>query len=79
MKVVEFFASRTRLASVAALSTLLVGAMSAPLLPLALYPTLARPSISVSCNYPGVSAVELMNTVAGPMEEKVNGVRAWTT
>ena len=74
MKVVEFFASRTRLASVAALSTLLVGAMSAPLLPLALYPTLARPSISVSCNYPGASAVELMNTVAGPMEEKVNGV-----
>ena len=74
MRSVEFFASRPRLASVIALALLLVGAISAPLLPVALFPTLARPAISVSCNYPGASAVELMNTVAGPMEEKVNGV-----
>ena len=74
MNVVEFFASRPRLASVAALAVLIAGAISVPLLPVALYPTLARPAISVTCNYPGASAVELMNTVAGPMEEKVNGV-----
>jgi len=74
MKASEFFAARPRLAAVVALVALLAGALSAPLLPVALYPTLARPAISVSCNYPGASAVELMNTVAGPMEEKVNGV-----
>ena len=74
MKAVGFFAARPRLAAVVALVALLAGALSAPLLPVALYPTLARPAISVSCNYPGASAVELMNTVAGPMEEKVNGV-----
>ena len=74
MKVTSFFISRPRLAAVVALVILLAGALSAPLLPIALYPTLARPAISVSCSYPGANAVEVMNTVAGPLEEKVNGV-----
>ena len=65
---------RPRLAAVVALAVLLAGALSAYLIPVALYPTLARPAISVSCSYPGASAVELMNTVAGPLEEKINGV-----
>ena len=74
MKATAFFVSRPRLAAVVALVILLAGALSAPLLPVALYPTLARPAISVSCSYPGANAVEVMNTVAGPLEEKVNGV-----
>ncbi len=74
MKLSEFFASRPRLASVIAVVALIAGAMSARLLPVALYPTLARPAIGVSCTYPGANAIELMNTVAGPLEEKVNGV-----
>ena len=74
MKATEFFVSRPRLAAVAAIVILLAGALTAPLLPVALYPTLARPAISVSCSYPGANAVEVMNTVAGPLEEKVNGV-----
>ena len=57
-----------------ALVAVLAGLLSAPLLPVAMYPTLARPAISVSCSYPGANAVEVMNTVAGPLEEKVNGV-----
>ena len=65
---------RPRAAAVVALVALLAGALCAPLLPVALYPTLARPAISVSCTYPGANAVEVMNTVAGPLEEKVNGV-----
>jgi len=74
VKTSAFFVSRPRLAAVIALVVLLVGALAAPLVPVALYPTLARPSISVTCSYPGANAVEVMNTVAGPLEEKVNGV-----
>lgn len=66
--------ARPRLAVVAAILSVAVGAVSAWLVPVALYPSLARPAISVSCTYPGANAMELMNTVAGPIEEKVNGV-----
>ena len=74
MRATELFISRPRLAAVVALVVVMAGAFSAALLPVALYPTLARPAISVSCTYPGANAVEVMNTVAGPLEEKVNGV-----
>ena len=66
--------ARPRLAAVVALVILIAGALSMYLLPITLYPALARPAISVSCTYPGANAVEVMNTVAGPLEEKVNGV-----
>lgn len=52
----------------------MAGILSLALLPVNMYPTLARPAISVSCTYPGANAAEVMNTVAGPLEEKVNGV-----
>ena len=74
MKATRYLIARPRLATVVTLLVLLAGALSAYLLPVALYPTLARPAISVSCSYPGANAVELMNTVAGPLEEKINGV-----
>ena len=74
MKATEIFMARPRLAVVAAILSVAVGAVSAWLVPVALYPSLARPAISVSCTYPGANAMELMNTVAGPIEEKVNGV-----
>ena len=74
MKATRFLIARPRLAAVVALIILIAGALSMYLLPVTLYPALARPAISVSCTYPGANAVELMNTVAGPLEEKVNGV-----
>ena len=74
MRATEFLVARPRFAVVVALVVLIAGAIALPLLPVAMYPTLARPAISVSCSYPGASAAEVMNTVAGPLEEKVNGV-----
>ena len=74
MRATEFLVARPRFAVVVALVVLIAGAIAVPLLPVAMYPTLARPAISVSCSYPGASAAEVMNTVAGPLEEKVNGV-----
>ena len=43
-------------------------------LPVSQYPRLTPPSISVSYTYPGASAKEVMNTVAMPIEDQVNGV-----
>ena len=74
MKATEIFLARPRLAAVAALVAVLSGAVSCAFLPVSLYPSLVRPKVSVSCSYPGANAVELLNTVAGPLEEKVNGV-----
>ncbi|MBQ7234405.1 MAG: efflux RND transporter permease subunit, partial [Kiritimatiellae bacterium] len=74
MKVSDALVSRPRFAAVVATVTVVAGVLAAIRIPMAMYPTLARPSISVSCTYPGANAVELMNTVAGPLEEKINGV-----
>ena len=57
-----------------AVYAVIAAALSVPTVPVALYPSVARPAISVSCTYPGANAREVMNTVAGPIEEKVNGV-----
>ena len=74
MKATDTFIAHPRLAAVVAIIAVVAGAASAWFIPVSLYPSLARPAISVSCTYPGANAMELMNTVAGPIEEKVNGV-----
>ena len=74
MRVSDVLASRPRAAAVLAIATVVAGVLAAVRIPMAMYPTLARPAISVSCSYPGANAIELMNTVAGPLEEKINGV-----
>ena len=43
-------------------------------LPLAQYPQITPPSITVSCTYPGASAQVVAESVAAPIEQQVNGV-----
>lgn len=43
-------------------------------LPVSQYPEVSPPRISVSCSYPGANAREVMNTVAAPLEDEMNGV-----
>ena len=74
MSATEVFRARPRLAAVVAILAVVAGVSCAGLLSVALFPSLARPAISVSCSYPGANAVEVINTVAGPLEEKINGV-----
>ena len=73
----DFFARRSRLVLALALAALVAGGLSLASLPMAFYPTVARPTISVSCTYPGANAREVMNTVAGPLEDRVNGVEGF--
>ncbi len=66
--------ARPRAAIAVVIVVLLVGVYSAFRMPVALYPSVVRPTVNVACDYPGASAREVMNTVAGPIEDQVNGV-----
>ena len=73
----DIFLGRPRLVAAIVIAILVAGALSVASLPIAFYPTVARPTISVTCSYPGANAVEVMNTVAGPLEDRVNGVEGF--
>src|SRR5215813_8463832 len=70
----KFFIERPVLANVLAIVFVLVGGVSLFRLPIAQYPNIVPPTISVTTIYPGASADTVMNTVALPIEEQVNGV-----
>lgn len=70
----KFFIDRPVLANVLAIVFVLVGAVSLYRLPIAQYPNVVPPTISVTTRYPGASATTVMNTIALPIEQQVNGV-----
>jgi multidrug efflux pump len=69
----SFFIDRPVFAWVIALLICLIGAISIPFLPVAQYPIIAPPSISVSTQYPGASPENLYNSVTRLIEEELNG------
>jgi multidrug efflux pump len=69
----SFFIDRPVFAWVIALFTCLMGAIAIPLLPVAQYPIIAPPSISISTSYPGSSPENLYNSVTRLIEEELNG------
>ena len=68
------FVERPRFAMVIAICLTIAGVMSIMNLPVSQYPRLTPPTISVTYNYPGANAKEVMNTIAMPIEDEVNGV-----
>jgi hydrophobic/amphiphilic exporter-1 (mainly G- bacteria), HAE1 family len=70
----RFFIDRPVLANVLALVFVLIGLVSLVQLPSAQYPNVVPPTVQVTTRYPGASAVTLVNTVALPIEQQVNGV-----
>jgi HAE1 family hydrophobic/amphiphilic exporter-1 len=70
----EFFIRRPIVAIVIAILTVLLGAYSLLKLSFEQYPFLAPPTIRVTANYPGASAVAVEQSVATPVEQEVNGV-----
>ena len=68
------FVERPRFAMVIAIVLTMAGVMAIKWLPISQYPRLTPPSISVTYNYPGANAKEILNTVAMPIEDEVNGV-----
>ena len=70
----RMFVERPRFAMVIAVTLTIGGVMSMLSLPISQYPQLTPPEIRVTYNYPGANAREVMNTIATPVEDEVNGV-----
>src|SRR5579862_2801138 len=70
----KFFIERPVLANVLAILMILIGAVALYDLPVAQYPDVVPPTVQVTTRYPGASARTLMDTVALPIEQQVNGV-----
>ncbi|WP_454683634.1 efflux RND transporter permease subunit [Ancylobacter moscoviensis] len=70
----RFFIERPVLANVLALVFVLIGGVALIKLPVAQYPNVVPPTVQVTTLYPGASARTLIDTVALPIEQQVNGV-----
>lgn len=70
----EFFLKRPRFAVVIAIVMCLAGGVALKTLPVALYPEITPPVVTVAAKYPGASADVIAKTVAIPIEKEVNGV-----
>jgi len=70
----RFFIDRPIFAWVLSIIMVLAGTVCVFTLPIAQYPPIVPPTIQVTANYPGSSAVTLADAVAQPIEEQVNGV-----
>ncbi len=71
----KFFIDRPVLANVLAILFVLIGGVALFALPVSQYPNVVPPTVSVTTSYPGASAQTVMNTVALPIEQQVNGVQ----
>jgi len=70
----RFFIDRPILSIVISLLFILAGSIAMSVLPVAQFPELVPPTVSVKTNYPGASAEVVANTVAAPLEQAINGV-----
>ena len=71
---VDFFIRRPVFATVCALLIILGGAISIPSLPIAQFPQLAPPQVTVSSFYIGANAQTVESAVTIPLEQSINGV-----
>ena len=70
----RFFIARPVLSNVLALVFILIGLVALIQLPTSQYPNVVPPTVQVTTLYPGASARTLIDTVALPIEQNVNGV-----
>jgi hydrophobic/amphiphilic exporter-1 (mainly G- bacteria), HAE1 family len=72
--IAKFFIERPVLANVIAILMVVIGAVALYRLPVAQYPDVVPPTVQVTTRYPGASARTVIDTVALPIEQQVNGV-----
>ncbi len=70
----KFFIERPVLANVIAVLMVVIGAVALYRLPVAQYPDVVPPTVQVTTRYPGASARTVIDSVALPIEQQVNGV-----
>jgi len=74
MTISRFFIDRPVYAAVLSILLVVVGLIAYRGLPVAQYPDVAPPTITVTTQYPGANARTVADTVATPIEQEVNGV-----
>ena len=74
----NLFIRRPILATVCSLLIILAGAIAIPNLPIARYPELAPPSVTVTAFYTGANAQAVESAVTTPLEQAINGVEGMT-
>jgi len=70
----NFFLHRPVFAGVCSIIIVLAGIAAFIILPVAQYPDIVPPSVTISATYPGASAETLSRTVAAPIEEQLSGI-----
>ena len=70
----KFFIDRPRFAISLSIVLVLLGILAIFVLPVSQYPQITPPQIVVKATYPGANAQVLVDTVAVPIENKINGV-----
>ncbi len=70
----QFFISRPIVAMVIAIIIVIVGVQSMMKLPIAQYPDINPPEVAVTATYTGANAEVVEQSVATPLEQKINGV-----
>ena len=70
----KFFIERPVLSNVIAILMVLIGGVCLFRLAVAQYPNVVPPTVQVTTRYPGASAKTVIDTVALPIEQQVNGV-----
>jgi multidrug efflux pump len=70
----RFFIDRPIFATVLSVAITLIGGIALVHLPVAQYPRITPPGVSVSISYPGANAQTVADSVAAPIEQQVNGV-----
>ena len=70
----QFFIHRPIFAWVIALVIMLAGILTLTKMPIAQYPTIAPPTVTIAATYPGASAATVENTVTQIIEQQMNGL-----
>src|SRR3974390_768181 len=70
----KFFVDRPIFATMIGIAIIMIGLIAVTKLPVAQYPEVAPPTISVTASYPGANALDVAENVATPIEQEVNGV-----
>jgi hydrophobic/amphiphilic exporter-1 (mainly G- bacteria), HAE1 family len=73
--VIDFFLRRPIFAAVCSLVIVLLGIVSIPSLPVAQYPNISPPTVTVQALYTGASAEAVESSVTTPLEQAINGVQ----
>lgn len=70
----RYFIDRPVFAWVIAIVIMLAGTLALRTLPVAQYPSIAPPAVSISVNYPGASAATVQSSVVQVIEQQMNGI-----